>query len=77
MLKDNLKPQKALCPRCDQPMSKYPALSRTDNQTHVCELCGMDEAIECHIKGSCSPQTMWVVKYSAAQYLMPEITRPN
>ena len=33
------------CPRCDEAMSKYPALSRRDNKTDICSACGQDEAM--------------------------------
>jgi hypothetical protein len=37
------------CPRCEDTMSEYPALSRlstADNHIHVCSACGVDEAIQ-------------------------------
>ena len=34
------------CPRCgENRMTKYPALSRVDNKTHICSECGTDEAL--------------------------------
>lgn len=34
------------CPRCHGLMSKRPALSREDNQTQICQRCGIREALE-------------------------------
>ena len=34
------------CPRCHGLMSKHPALSRKDNQTQICQRCGIREALE-------------------------------
>ncbi len=36
---------KEICPRCKNPMTKYPATSRRDNQTKICSRCGTDEAM--------------------------------
>jgi hypothetical protein len=37
------------CPRCEDVMSQYPALSRLSTPTehiYVCSTCGVDEAIQ-------------------------------
>jgi len=41
--------QETLCPRCkvqkyDMEL-RYPALSRRDNKTHICNTCGNEEAL--------------------------------
>jgi transcription elongation factor Elf1 len=33
------------CPRCNKPVSEYPALSRRDNATDICSACGTEEAM--------------------------------
>lgn len=33
------------CPRCKQPITGYPALSRVDNATNICSECGTREAM--------------------------------
>lgn len=33
-----------VCPRCGNEDMRYPALSRSDNYTHVCSPCGLWEA---------------------------------
>lgn len=33
------------CPRCNQAVFGYPALSRIDNRTYICNNCGTEEAI--------------------------------
>jgi len=34
------------CPRCgENRMTRHPALSRVDNKTHICTICGTDEAM--------------------------------
>lgn len=35
-----------LCPRCEIPYNRPPAISRRDNKTEICPQCGMAEAIE-------------------------------
>lgn len=61
------------CPRCGigryTPYSETwregdpapPALSRTDNTTHVCSACGTDEAMQDHIEGRLTPQSEWPI----------------
>lgn len=34
------------CPKCDKTYSVRPAISRIDNQTAICPLCGTREALE-------------------------------
>jgi hypothetical protein len=34
-----------LCPRCKNKKEKLPALSRRDNETMICNECGINEAI--------------------------------
>ena len=34
------------CPRCGQPLTGHPALSRVDNETLICPDCGTREALE-------------------------------
>lgn len=56
-----------LCPRCfggvpsNGDRGKYPgALSRTDNQTEICEWCGLLEALEAFTFGrGIMPQSEW------------------
>jgi hypothetical protein len=33
------------CPRCKKDYSEYPALSRVDNETHICSKCGTEEGL--------------------------------
>jgi len=33
------------CPRCGKNIVNYPALSRYDNKTKICDDCGMNEAM--------------------------------
>ena len=40
----NAKPQ--ICPSCKKPYFEFPALSRKDNETHICSDCGMAEALQ-------------------------------
>ena len=35
-----------VCPRCGNRYTKYPALSRRDNETDICPDCGTLEAFE-------------------------------
>jgi predicted RNA-binding Zn-ribbon protein involved in translation (DUF1610 family) len=34
------------CPKCKNMTSTYPALSRRDNKTYICDPCGTKEALE-------------------------------
>ena len=34
-----------ICPICNKPYEGYPALSRKDNRTEICPLCGIKEAL--------------------------------
>lgn len=34
-----------ICPICNEPYEGYPALSRKDNKTEICSLCGVREAL--------------------------------
>ena len=36
---------KRRCPKCEREMNTPPALSRIDNKTEICEMCGTEEAI--------------------------------
>lgn len=35
------------CPKCGRYYSEPPALSRVDNKTKICSMCGMKEALKC------------------------------
>ena len=37
---------KRICPRCNKEFIEHPALSRVDNKTLICPLCGTREALE-------------------------------
>lgn len=37
---------KQICVRCGKEYTAPPALSRVDNKTHICPLCGTAEALE-------------------------------
>lgn len=39
-----------ICPICKKPYSLPPAISRKDNKTPICPLCGMREAINAAYK---------------------------
>lgn len=34
------------CPKCGKTYKGHPAISRTDNETAICPLCGTREALE-------------------------------
>lgn len=34
------------CPKCGKSYTAHPAISRVDNQTAICPLCGTREALE-------------------------------
>ena len=35
-----------ICPKCGKSTTTYPAISRTDNETEICSMCGIDEALK-------------------------------
>ena len=35
-----------ICPKCNKPYTEPPALSRRDNKTYICSVCGTKEALE-------------------------------
>ena len=35
-----------ICPVCNQPYTAPPAISRKDNKTKICPVCGVVEALE-------------------------------
>lgn len=35
-----------ICPKCGQEYTAPPALSRDDNKTEICPLCGLCEALD-------------------------------
>lgn len=35
-----------ICPRCNKEYTDYPSLSRRDNETEICPICGITEALE-------------------------------
>lgn len=45
-----------ICPKCGRSFERLLALSRTDNETMICDECGTVEALESLPHGSLSPQ---------------------
>lgn len=52
--------KKATCPRCGKEYDGYPALSRTDNATSICDPCGTAEALEDFMGTPLTSQAQWV-----------------
>ena len=44
------------CPICGRYYSEQPALSRKDNKTKICSMCGMKEAINSLFKNTNLPK---------------------
>ena len=42
--------ENAICPLCGKVYSGYPALSRHDNKTEICGVCGRVEAMADYLK---------------------------
>ena len=51
-----------VCPRCDDIMTEFPALSRRDNKTDICSNCGSVEAMEDFYKERWTDKIYWEVK---------------
>jgi RNA polymerase subunit RPABC4/transcription elongation factor Spt4 len=45
-MKDAKTEKTRICPKCGQPFTAHPALSREDNETLICPDCGTREALE-------------------------------
>ncbi len=45
-----------ICPKCGRSFERLLALSRTDNETMICDECGTVEALESFSQGILSPQ---------------------
>lgn len=48
------------CPRCEDYVHQFPALSRADNKTEICTECGMQEAMEAWSKGKVNAEWLMV-----------------
>ena len=35
-----------ICPKCNKIVEGYPAISRKDNKTEICPICGLIEALD-------------------------------
>lgn len=57
-----LKVMQEPCPRCEMQLSTHPALSRADDRTAVCSICGVDEALEAFTAGAVTPKRDWPIK---------------
>lgn len=49
-----------VCPRCQNPYTGYPAISRMDNMTEICSECGTEEAVADFLGEP--PFTAWMEK---------------
>lgn len=49
------------CPRCDRPRNGYPALSRVDNKTYICSMCGTDEGLTAITSGELPGLDYWPI----------------
>lgn len=45
-MKGNSMNETKYCPRCENELGEFPALSRVDNKSEVCSDCGLAEALE-------------------------------
>ncbi len=62
------------CPRCDRYQSGYPALSRVDNTTYICSLCGTDEAMTNMAGHSLAHPDVWPLdRWSSSDELIEEV----
>lgn len=54
-----------ICPRCGiitlNPRKTHNALSRLDNKTYICSICGMQEAVE-SIFNNLTPKSEWALE---------------
>lgn len=56
-----------ICPRCNENFipsnenpGKYPgAISRADDKTEICSMCGTEEAVEVYAAGGCTALSDW------------------
>lgn len=45
------------CPKCKSQYNARPAISRVDNKTKICPICGQKEALEAYAKSSNEQKT--------------------
>jgi RNA polymerase subunit RPABC4/transcription elongation factor Spt4 len=50
----------ATCPRCGKEFTDPPALSRTDDLTEVCPMCGIGESLDA-MEGQMVPKSDWPI----------------
>jgi RNA polymerase subunit RPABC4/transcription elongation factor Spt4 len=48
--------QYKICPKCHQKYNQPPAISRADNKTNICPICGTKEALIQFIKQQNAPR---------------------
>lgn len=51
--------EEKICPRCKEPIVKYPAISRVDNKTEICSKCGILEALQIFINTQKKEEKKW------------------
>lgn len=65
-----------LCPRCNRHRNGYPALSRVDNQTYICSLCGTDEAMTNMADHSLAHPDVWPLElWSSSSDVIEEVNQ--
>ena len=47
------------CPRCGRKYKRFPSLSRLDNKTYICPICGEMEAFEEYFDGKPQGKETW------------------
>ena len=48
--------QVKICPKCHPKYTQHPAISRTDNKTNICPVCGIKEALTQFIEQQNAPR---------------------
>lgn len=63
-----MKNSKRICPKCGRAYSDYPAISREDNKTEICPVCGVREAMS-SAGMSVGKQREVLIRVTKARYL--------
>ena len=64
------------CPRCALRLDRFPAISRTDDQTPICSACGRDEALRAWAGEPLPEQRDWPLA-ADAEHPVPPFSGPG
>lgn len=66
--------KKPVCPKCNMKYDGYPAISRIDNKTEICQTCGLKEALNDFLEYRKEQEADF---YEDEEYIAPEWDVPR